>query len=181
MKLVLPFLLLMTGCALLGKSEPLAPHYYTPESVTPPSTAAKEGTPLRLGLIRAGSDIRQNLVLRVGEHELAYDDEQRWTEPPENYLRRALSRVLFEDRGMQRVISGAATTLEVELIAFEEVVGPPRKVRVSAIVIVHDELTVKLQKTITVEKPIADAHTETAVAAMGEALLDLVSQISATL
>jgi len=169
-----------TGCALLGKSEPLAPHYYSPEKATPAAAAAKapEGTALRLGLISAGSDIRKNLVIRVAEQELAYDEEQRWTEKPEAYLRRSLARALFEERGVRRVISGPATALEVELVAFEEVEGPPHRVRVSAVVIVHDEREVKLEKTFTVERPVSDNATEAVVSAMGDALLDLVSQIA---
>src|SRR5688572_17456780 len=38
---------------------------------------------------------------------------------------RALARAFFEQRSILRIVSGPGATLEVELIAFEEVIEPP--------------------------------------------------------
>lgn len=175
-------LLLTSGCALLSKSEPAAPRYFSAEAADRPARAAaeKSGQPLRLGTITSGADIRENLVFRRSDFELGYDEDHRWTEKPEVYLRRSLARMLFEERGFQRVVSGRANTLEVELAAFEEVLGPQGKARARAVVVLHDERAVLIERTLTVEEPVGDSREpEDVVRALSAALARLVEQIGA--
>lgn len=179
MRRVLAILVLLPGCALLGKSEPLSPRYFSPErppaTVSPP--AAVRG-PLRLGTIRSGSDLRNNLVVRTAPLELSYDEEQRWSELPEEYLRRALSRELYEVRGFRRVVGGPGPSLQVELTRFEEVVGPPHLARVTAVVILHDDRLVSLERSFSAERPVSATTPEAAVEALSLALYGLVSEIA---
>lgn len=152
--------LALQGCALFVKNEPLDPRYYTPEPYA--ASAAAQPAPaalaLRLGPVTSGSEIRQNLVVRNAGNELTFSEEQRWTEKPEAYLRRALSRELFEKRGVRRVVSGPSLTLEVELVSFEEVVRAQSRVgRVVATLILHDERLVREEKTLTAEVPVDHA------------------------
>lgn len=177
-------LVFVSGCALLSKSEPTAPRYFSPESpevpLRNPGTQEGKGRTLRLGSVTSGSDIREDLVFRSSEFELGYDEDHRWTEKPEVYLRRALARMLFEDRGFQRVVSGRADTLEVELAAFEEVLGPKPRVRARAVVVLHDERAVRVERTLTVEEPLGDGREpEDVVRALSVALARLVEQIGA--
>lgn len=179
------------GCALLGKSEPQARRYFTPEAIdaavpagaptaAPAASAAGQKLRLRLGRITAWSHLRERIVTRTSARELSYSETKRWTERPELYLQRSLSHSLFEERGLTQVISGGAPTLEVELVAFEEVESP-RRALFQALVMMHDERTGLLQETVTVEQPIEskDADpTPALVEALARALKIAVAQIS---
>jgi ABC-type uncharacterized transport system auxiliary subunit len=178
-------LLALQGCALFVKNEPLDPRYYTPEpyAVSGATEASPPDLALRLGPVTSGSEIRQNLVVRNAGNELTFSEEQRWTEKPEAYLRRALSQELFEKRGVRRVVSGPSLTVEVELVSFEEVVrGPDRVGRVVATLILHDERLVRQEKTLTAEVPIEHAseqeHASDTVRALSAALGRVVSEIA---
>ncbi|HEX3598045.1 MAG TPA: ABC-type transport auxiliary lipoprotein family protein [Polyangiaceae bacterium] len=181
----LVFAVAVQGCALLTKNAPLDPRYFTPEPASDRGGASTAPTELsvRLGPVTSGSEIRQNLVVRNAGHELSFSDEDRWTEKPEAYLRRALSHELFERRGVRRVVSGPSLTVEVELVAFEEVVQPAGNVaRVVATLVLHDERVVREEKTLTVEVPVDRAkekeHAEDTVRALSRALARIVSGIA---
>jgi cholesterol transport system auxiliary component len=174
------------GCALTSKSEPSIPHYYSPER---PGSSARSGprstappVELRLGRVSGAAYLDERLVYRDTAHELGYYQERRWTEAPDQYLNRRLARVLFEERGLQRVVAGAAATLEVELIAFEEIRSPKRAARVEVIARLQDQRTVRWEETLTVEEPIPAAagadFTEGMVEALGVALRALVDRIA---
>jgi cholesterol transport system auxiliary component len=172
------------GCALLSKSDPMVPRYFSLEpAAAPRASAAPTDLQLRLGPVTSGSEIRQNLVVRDAKAELSYSEERRWTEKPEAYLRRALSQELFERRGVRRVISGPSLSIEVELVSFEEVKGSAGSAaRVAATLILHDERVVRMEKTLTVEVPVERAsapdHADEAVRALGAALTRIVSHIA---
>ena len=145
----------VAGCALLGKSEPQIPRYFTPEyDGDAPAAAARSDLQLRLGRVEGWSHLRERMAARPSERELVYSDDRRWTERPEIYLRRALSRALFEERGLTESLSGRALTLDVELIAFEELRTPPRA-RLQARFVVRDERTALMEQTVTVDRPMA--------------------------
>jgi cholesterol transport system auxiliary component len=143
----------LSGCALLEKSAPVVPRYFTPEYDAGPA-AAPAGLQLRLGRVVGWFHLRERMVSRNAAGEVAYAEGRRWTERPEVYLRRALARTLFEERGMVEVVSGRAVTLDVELIAFEEL-GEPHRVRLQAGLVLRDDRASLLQETITVEQPVA--------------------------
>jgi cholesterol transport system auxiliary component len=147
----------LAGCALLGKSDPLLPRYFTPEYAVdaPASPPALPDLRLRLGRVSAWSHLRERMVVRSSEQEIGYYDDRRWTERPEIYLRRALSGELFEERALVHVISGAAPTLEVELASFEEIQSPSNhRARLVAHFVLYDERVGRLEETVTVEEPV---------------------------
>jgi cholesterol transport system auxiliary component len=174
------------ACALTSKSDPLRPRYFTPESVGAEAPAPAfgpsrgPGPELRLGRITASANLREPIVYRRSATELGYYDDRRWTERPETYLRRALANALFEQRGLTRAVSGQAPTLEVELVAFEEVRGASHKARLQAIAILIDRRLGRLERTITVERPVAgkDDDIDAVVRALAEALQIAVGEIS---
>lgn len=182
---VLPIACVLSACALTSKSEPLVPRYFSlePEGAQRAGVAAPAELSLRLGPVTSGSEIRQNLIVRDAGQELSYSEEQRWTEKPEAYLRRALSQELFERRGVRRVVSGPSLAVEVELVALEEMRrGSASTARVTATFILHDERFVRAEKTLTVEVPVAHAsapdHADETVHALGLALSGIVSRIA---
>jgi hypothetical protein len=121
--------LLASGCAFMSKGEGMTPRYFSPALASEPPEASEPRPPeatsappeLRIGRIEPAAHLEERIAYRISDSELAYYDDRRWTEPPEQFVRRALERELFESRAFRRVISGAAPTLDVELLSFEEV------------------------------------------------------------
>jgi cholesterol transport system auxiliary component len=178
------------GCALLGKSEPFVPRYFSPDSaprVAPASSsAAAKGTLLKLGRITAASYLGERIVFRDSNYELSFYEDRRWTERPEDYLRRALARALFEEHGLRRIVSGGGPTLDVELVEFAELRRASPVARVTATYILYDVRFVRREATVTVELPIArpNPNTESAesavrvmTAALNEAVQRIVAQV----
>jgi cholesterol transport system auxiliary component len=185
-----------SACALTSKGEALTIRYFTPEHApvrltgatvsrspaaqgAPSRQGASRGTPLRLGRITSGSDLRERIVHRESGAEVGFYDDRRWTERPQTYVRRALSRTLFEERGFDRVISGAAPTLDVEVLAFEELELPAGHVaRIRLRVVLHDDTRALLEETLTVDRPAAGGGTAAFASAMGDALVALSERVA---
>lgn len=145
----------LTGCALLGKHDPVVPRYFAPEyAAAPDATRAAAGRPLRLGRVEGWSNLRERWVVRNQSGATSYAEDRRWTERPEIYLRRALSRALFEERGLVEALSGRTVALEVELVAFEEMERPHR-VRLQALLVLRDDRLSLYQETVSVEQAVA--------------------------
>ena len=162
----------LSGCALLGKNDPHVPRYFTPEyDGDAPQAPGRSNLQLRLGRVEGWSHVREQLAARNSARELFYSEDRRWTERPEIYLRHALSRALFEERGMVESLSGRAVTLDVQLIAFEEI-KQPHQARMQAVLVLRDDRVGLLEETITVEQPVA----KTEEAAQMRAMVDAFSQ-----
>jgi cholesterol transport system auxiliary component len=175
------------GCALLNKAEPLTPRYFSPAPGTQ-SSGPRQRDPsvnapaqrLRLGEVQAATYLEARIAYRVAQSELGYHEDRRWTEDPQDYLRREIGRQLFEQRRVLRVFAGSAPTLDVELTAFEEILGAKPLVRVSASYGLRSDREAVGAGTITVERPLkggdSDRPREVAVE-LGAALTAAVSQI----
>lgn len=173
---------LLSSCALLGKNEPLVPRYFTPEyDGEAHAGKARPDLQLRLGRVEGWSHLRERIASRNSARELSYYEDLRWTERPEIYLRRSLSRALFEERGVVESLSGRAITLEVELTAFEEIVKP-HQARLQALLVLRDDRTGLLEETITVDRPVEKSEgpdeARAVVEALSQALHEGVDQIA---
>jgi len=176
----------LVGCALTSKADALSPRYFSPE---PQSTlhAAKAANAfeLRLGAVTSAAHLDDRIAYRVGRSEMGFYDEQRWTENPEAYLRRALERDLFEERGLSRIVAGSAPILDVELTAFEELRGKPARVRVSLSFMLRDDRRSFAERTFDLERPVAQqdgadpaqALAETLTATLGDAVRQLGDEV----
>jgi ABC-type uncharacterized transport system auxiliary subunit len=174
------FLIVSTGgCALLTKADPLTPRYFSAEpsrmsgadSVSARAVASRGSVPeLRLGRVTSASYLRERLVFRSSSYELGFYDDLRWTEKPETYLRRALSRTLFEEGAFRRVVSGAGPTLDVELVELSEMKAPAHVARARAAFVLFDPRSVRTEATVTVEIPIAATKGNEDAAAVAGAL-----------
>ncbi len=180
--------LLSSGCALLGKNEPLEPRYFSPESIARPAkpsagVAARAGTALRLGRVTSGSYLKERIVFRDSDHEVGFHDDRRWTERPEVYLLRALERALFEEAGLTRSLRSSGPILTASLSDFEEIRRPTPGVRLRVTFTLYDEKAVLRERTLTVERALAEgdvaSHPHRVAGAMGEALEDAVTAIVA--
>jgi len=175
------------GCALTGKGDALSIRYFTPETVkahlTSASTkasnnAATDMPQLELGRVTSGLHLRDKIAYRDAAFEVGYYDDRRWTERPEVFVRRELARTLFEEHGFRRTLAGQAPVLDIEVIAFEEVRGKSpngssnASARIQLRMIVHDDRDAMFERTITIDRPVAQGagSTEGLVQAMAEAL-----------
>jgi len=181
----LAVLALIPGCALLMKSDPTVPRYFSPGPAAPSTAAvraASSGLELRLGRVNADAYIKDRIVHRDSTYEIGYYEDRVWTEKPESYVRRALARAIFDDRGVSQVLSGASVTLEVDVVAFEEVREPIHVGRIALDYVLYDDRVVRLSRSIVVERPIpqtkgGDAARE-AVQALSDALGSAVDSVA---
>jgi cholesterol transport system auxiliary component len=177
-------LAVLSGCALTSKATAVDARFFSPDFVAPaarPVPAEPAPLELRLGTVEAASHLEERMAYRIHTSELGYLDDRRWSERPEEYVRRALERELFERQHIRRVLSGAATTLDVELTAFEEVRGPGPRVRLALGFRLHDDRQVSLERSLVVEVPlVADGdmdHAQRVASALGLALAKAVAEV----
>jgi ABC-type uncharacterized transport system auxiliary subunit len=130
--------------------------YFSPEAVRSPDARAQlpADFELRLARVDAASYIQDRIAFRDATAEVGYYGNLRWAEPPEAYVRRAMARALFQQRGVQEIVSGSGPALEIDLDAFEEIKTPRHAARVVITWRLRDGRTVVRQKTVTVEHPI---------------------------
>jgi hypothetical protein len=75
---------------------------------------------VKLGQVIAGSELGRRILRRTSPVEVERYDELWWTDTPDAFVQRSLSRALFDERPLQEAVSGPGPVLEVEVIAFEE-------------------------------------------------------------
>lgn len=176
---------LVSGCALTNKSEPVVPRYFSlnrnEATDTPRASTAPCSLELRLGAVEGASHIGELMVYRKATYELGFHRERRWAEGPEVYLRRRLARVLFEQRHLCQRVSGRGPSLEVTLLAFEEVRTPVPGSRIEVVARLRDETRVRWEETVRVDRPVTAARepgADAVVQAFSEALDILVNRLA---
>lgn len=177
-----PAALLLSGCALVNKAEPLDVTYYDPafpeanRAVTPTTADVIE---LRLDRVTSAEHLDSRIAYRENSVQIGFYDEQRWAERPEAYLRRALARALFTGRGVVQALGGARPALEAELVAFEEVRSKRgRRARASIQFVLRQGPRVLANDLITVERPVTDDSGAALARALGAALDDASSEVA---
>lgn len=175
----------LQGCALFSKGDVSVRRFYSADLPPLPAgqeTARHPEVELRLGRVSANRTIAERIMYRASEHEVGFYDDRVWTERPEAYVRRALSRVLFEEQGIKAIVGGPSQTLDVELLMFEEVKTPVHLARVRLAFTLADERTVSLQQTMTIDQPIANTSPEeegpALAKAMGVALRESMNELT---
>lgn len=188
------FLSLLGACALTSRGTPLEVRYFSPEGNTTRVTAQELTTIapdaprplLRLGRLTSSANLRAPIVRRTSAVEVAPYETLRWTEDPEDYVRRSLSRALFDAGPFEQVVSGPALTVDVEVIAFEEAQrGAAKTGRVQLGYALHDEHKVLASGVVTVQRDALGEGIEAVVAAIGaamdEATAELATKVSTSL
>ena len=161
----------LAGCALTSKAAPLDLRYFDPPARA--LVAVRVDTPrvpLRVGRVVTSSILGSRIVHRDSAVEVTPYETLRWSEEPEVYVRRALVRALFDGGAFEQATDGTARTLDVDVIAFEEVRrGPERLGRVELRYDVRDNKRVLLHGTVAIDRE-ATANIDGVVAAIGSAL-----------
>lgn len=175
---------LAAGCALTSKSDSVILRYFTPERVsvrTPPpappaaASSAGPGLQLHLGRVVTVTYLRERIAFRDSDYEIGFYDDLRWTERPDAYVKRAMVRALFEDQPIKQIVSGSGPTLDVEVTAFEELRIPRHAARVEITWRLYDAFSVLAQKTVLVERPIAEPPSTINASAVATAMSEALS------
>lgn len=178
--------LVLASCALTSKSRPVDLRYFSADAALM-SAPVRERAPLfgappprvRMGRVTAGSHLSYRIVHRTSPVELGIYDDLRWTERPEDYVRRALGRELFEARPLVEAVSDGVPTLEVEVLAFEEVQrGLLRAGRVQLRYRIDGPDDVLASGVITVDRNAPGARFDDVVAAISTALAAASAQLA---
>ena len=159
------------SCALTSKAEVRTPRYFSPEPVTAsPSPKVTDKLELRLGQVSSASHLDERIAYRVGGAEMGFYEDQRWTENPEAYLRRALERDLFEQRGLSRIVAGGTPILDIELTAFEELRGQPTQARVALTFSLRDDRRSVVERSLDLQRPLVERAGADAAQRLAETL-----------
>lgn len=177
-------LLVLGGCALTSKAAPVELRYFSPERVDAPPPVRQKLPPvgrLRLGPLTSSANLRASIVHRESAVELDTYATLRWTENPEDYVRRSLSRALFADGQLEEVVGGPAPTLDVEVVVFEEARRESRHIgRVQLGYQLHDERSVLASGVVTMERDVVGEGIEPVVLAIGAAMEAATSVLAKT-
>ena len=175
---------LLAACVLRNTSS--TPRFFRPVSSAleaPERDAASSGqagtVPVRLRSVQATSFLRERVVWRRSEGEYGLYEERRWTEPPAEYVERALTSALESTPGISLTEDHQASSLSVELLSFDEVLYP----RHEANVVVSASLgnasgRLLFQRTFSATEAIAEGDPDSMPRAMGRALDGLVQQVA---
>ncbi len=170
------------GGALTAKATPPEIRYFSVQSLEATDAGAAHASrrPLRLGRFSSSSSLRTRIVHRESNVEVETYDFLRWTENPEDYVRRAMTHALFEEGlPFEQAMAGDVPMLDVEVVAFEEAHEKERHGgRVALAYRLYDERTVLARGLVTMDRDATDGHIENAVVAIGAAMNAAVSQIA---
>jgi cholesterol transport system auxiliary component len=174
-----PLLLLalapLAACSLTSKSTPLDIHYFSPESAAAPEPpalpAARAATTLELGRVTSSASLRSRIAHRDSAFRIGLYETRRWTDDPDVYVRRALTRELFDRGAFARAVDGRHPILDVEVVAFEAVTtGPSAAGRVVLRYELHDDRAVLTGGVVSATRPAEGTDFEAIVAAISAAL-----------
>jgi ABC-type uncharacterized transport system auxiliary subunit len=171
-------LAVLAACALTSRSEPRELRSFAPELASPASFVGPTCARIRIGRIVAASSLRLAIQRRVSPVELQAYETLRWTEPPDSYARRALVRALFA-RPLEQVVTGPALVLDVEVVAFEEVVdSTSRAGRVALRYELRNTQHVVARGEAAIVRPASATAIDAVVAAIGNALTAASEQLA---
>lgn len=167
--------LTLAGCALTSKADRIEVRYFAPPFGAPwagdHAASAPGARPLRMGRVRAADHLRSTIVYQRSDVELGTYDDDFWTERPTDYVERAVRAELFHRRGLVESLSNVDVTLDVEVLAFQEIrKGDARAARVTLAFSLRDRGAVIDASQVSVDVATKGQGLEGVVTAMGAAL-----------
>ena len=172
---------LLVGCALTSKSTPEDIRYFSPELDPAPAAQASADAPrarVRFARLTSSTNLRRRIVHRESRVETDEYETLRWTENPEEYVRRSLESALLERR-VEQAMGGNAPALDVEVVGFEAIAqGARRGGRVEIRYRLRDESSVLASGDVTVERDAAGTDFDGIVIAIGTAMDAATAQVA---
>jgi ABC-type uncharacterized transport system auxiliary subunit len=173
--------LTLAGC-LFRTSE--VPRFYRPASAAlddigaPQATPPTEGAPIRLQTVHSAPFLRERIVWRASPVEYGLYEQRRWFELPSRYVRRALVTTLRETPGLRLGDDTSAPRLDVEILAFDEVLAPRHEASVALAVTLRDSTRKRLDHTFSAQVAIVAGDGAAMAQAMGQALDEVVREVA---
>lgn len=176
--------LAFAGC-LFRAAEP--PRFYRPASATldddaddaVAAPAPAHALPIRLHSVRSAPFIREKVVWRASDVEYGLYDQRRWFELPSRYVRRVLVATLRDTPGLRLVDDLDAPRLDVEVLAFDEVLSPRHEATVALAVRLRHRTRTTLDRTFSAAVPIDGEGGAAMAQAMGRALDEAAAAVAA--
>ncbi len=172
---------LLAGCLFRTAD---APRFYRPasailadageEAETAPATT---GVPIRLHGVRSAPFLRERIVWRASAVEYGLYEQRRWFELPSRYVKRALTSALQTEPGLRLSDDGDAARLEVEILAFDEILTPTHEAAVTLAATLRQGTDKRFDRSFSARVAIADTDGATMAAAMGQALDEAVHKV----
>ena len=178
---VLVAVVVLAGC-LFRTAE--APRFYRPASAAldaedsehAPAPAAS--APIRLHSVRSAPFLRERIVWRASPVEYGLYEQRRWFELPSRYVRRALTNALEATPGLHLDDDVKAARLDIEILAFDEVLAPTHQANVELAVTLREGTQERLDRVYEAQAPITSADAADMAEAMGKALDDVVQKVA---
>jgi ABC-type uncharacterized transport system auxiliary subunit len=174
--------LLSAGC-LFRTAE--APRFYRPASTLLAATSegtesapAASAVPIRLHGVRSAPFLRERIVWRASAVEYGLYEQRRWFELPSRYVRRALRSALAAEPNLRLTDDVQAARLEVEILAFDEVLSPTHEATVTLAATIRQAGDERLDRIFSAQVAIADADGAATAEAMGKALDDAARKVA---
>jgi ABC-type uncharacterized transport system auxiliary subunit len=166
-----------------------APRFYRPASAALAASSERDaehvehqvavtGAPIRLHAVRSAPFLRERVVWRASPVEYGLYEQRRWFELPSRYVRRALTNTLEVTPGLHLADDTKAARLDVEILAFDEVLAPTHQANVELAVTLREGTEQRLDRVYAAQAPIASADAADMAAAMGQALDEVVQQVA---
>jgi len=175
--------LVLAGC-LFRTAE--APRFYRPASTILAKAVEEDdaerapaatGVPIRLHGVRSAPFLRERIVWRASSVEYGLYEQRRWFELPSRYVKRALTSALQTEPALRLTEDGTAARLEVEILAFDEVLTPTHEALVTLAATLRAGTDKRFDRTFSSHVAIADNDGATMAAAMGQALDEAVHKV----
>jgi ABC-type uncharacterized transport system auxiliary subunit len=179
-------LVALAGC-LFRTAE--APRFYRPASTVLAASSERAaddeqrapgtvGTPIRLHAVRSAPFLRERIVWRASPVEYGLYEQRRWFELPSRYVRRALTNALEEMPGLRLDDDVKSARLDVEILAFDEVLAPTHQANVELSVTLREGAEERLDRVYAAQAPINSADPADMADAMGKALDAVVQKVA---
>ena len=159
--------LVLTSC--LSQNPPPEIRYFHP-ALPEIEESPADLRPLSLGRITSAAHLHEEMVWRISEVELGFDDLNRWVEDPAELLREVLELVLYEEAGFRYETAAAQLITEFHLRRFEERVGDEPEVCVQLLMTARGPGLAPRRREIHVHAPMTGSGPEAVAEAMGTAL-----------
>jgi len=160
------------------------PRFYRPASAALDragealEAAPTVGVPVRLGSLRSASFLRERIVWRASEVEYGLYEQRRWVELPSRYVRRALVATLQSTPGLRLGEEPSAARLDIEIVAFDEVLSPTHEAHVALAATVREGTQKRLDGTFAARVAIAAPDGTATAESMGKALDEAVQKVA---
>jgi ABC-type uncharacterized transport system auxiliary subunit len=180
---LLAWLMVLGGCLFRTTD---SPRFFRPVSATLDATVeddaaspAAGGIAIRLREVRSEPFLRERIVWRVSEVEYGFYEQRRWIDLPAHYVERALRTRLSATPGLRLTDDPRAAALQVEVLAFDDVLAPTHVANVALVVALQDPVRGRLfARTLDARVGIENGDPASTAKAMGRALDDAVAQVA---